>query len=61
MQTGACDAVITSSTSLISFRLEELCKAPDLGPRALLLVHARADHDVEAVSSGLPKDQQDLS
>ncbi len=27
MQTGACDAVITSSTSLISFRLEELSKA----------------------------------
>ena len=27
MQTGACDAVITSSTSLISFRLEELSKS----------------------------------
>jgi TRAP-type C4-dicarboxylate transport system substrate-binding protein len=26
MQTGACDAGITSSTSLISFRLEELSK-----------------------------------
>jgi TRAP-type C4-dicarboxylate transport system substrate-binding protein len=26
MQTGACDAVITSSTSLISFRLEEVSK-----------------------------------
>ena len=27
MQTGACDAAITSSTSLISFRLEEVAKA----------------------------------
>ena len=27
MQTGACDAGITSSTSLISFRLEEVAKA----------------------------------
>ena len=26
MQTGACDAVITSSTSLISFRIEEIAK-----------------------------------
>ena len=27
MQTGACDAAITSSTSLISFRLEEVAKS----------------------------------
>ena len=27
MQTGACDAGITSSTSLISFRLEEIAKS----------------------------------
>jgi TRAP-type C4-dicarboxylate transport system substrate-binding protein len=27
MQTGACDAAITSSTSLISFRLEEIAKS----------------------------------
>jgi TRAP-type C4-dicarboxylate transport system substrate-binding protein len=26
MQTGACDAVVTSSTSLISFRMEEIAK-----------------------------------
>ena len=31
MQTGACDAVITSSTSLISFRLEEVSKALTTG------------------------------
>jgi TRAP-type C4-dicarboxylate transport system substrate-binding protein len=31
MQTGACDACITSSTSLISFRLEELAKSLTTG------------------------------
>jgi TRAP-type C4-dicarboxylate transport system substrate-binding protein len=31
MQTGACDAAITSSTSLISFRLEELSKSLTTG------------------------------
>ena len=47
MQTGACDAGITSSTSLISFRLEEVAKVADLGRRRLLLVHAGAADDVE--------------
>jgi TRAP-type C4-dicarboxylate transport system substrate-binding protein len=31
MQTGACDAALTSSTSLISFRLEEIAKALTTG------------------------------
>jgi TRAP-type C4-dicarboxylate transport system substrate-binding protein len=31
MQTGACDAAITSSTSLISFRLEEVAKTLTTG------------------------------
>src|ERR1700724_2156610 len=31
MQTGACDACITSSTSLISFRLEELARSLTTG------------------------------
>jgi TRAP-type C4-dicarboxylate transport system substrate-binding protein len=31
MQTGACDAGITSSTSLISFRLEEIAKSLTTG------------------------------
>src|ERR1700678_3487211 len=31
MQTGACDAAITSSTSLISFRLEEVAKSVTTG------------------------------
>src|SRR3984885_10703673 len=34
MQTGACDAGITSSTSLISFRLEEVAKALTSGAGA---------------------------
>lgn len=34
MQTGACDAGITSSTSLISFRLEEVSKALTSGAKA---------------------------
>ena len=48
MQTGACDAAITSSTSLISFRLEEVAKSLTTGPRQVLLVHARAADHVEA-------------
>jgi TRAP-type C4-dicarboxylate transport system substrate-binding protein len=31
MQTGACDAALTSSTSLISFRLEEVAKGLTTG------------------------------
>src|SRR5471030_1809998 len=31
MQTGACDAALTSSTSLISFRLEEVAKSLTTG------------------------------
>ena len=31
MQAGACDAALTSSTSLISFRLEEIAKALTTG------------------------------
>src|SRR4030081_2640226 len=38
MQTGACDAGITSSTSLISFRLEEVAKSLTSGAGALHLV-----------------------
>jgi hypothetical protein len=42
MQTGAMDAALTSSTSLISFRLEELAKHLNHGDAARLLVHVRA-------------------
>ena len=51
MQTGALDAAMTSSTSLISFRLEEVAKTLTTGPRQGLLVHVRAADDVEARSS----------
>ena len=46
MQTGSLDAAVTSSTSLISFHLEELAKT---SPRraAGVLVHARAPANVQ--------------
>ncbi|MBR1210238.1 TRAP transporter substrate-binding protein DctP [Bradyrhizobium sp. JYMT SZCCT0180] len=60
MQSGACDAGITSSTSLISFRLEEVAQSLTSGAGAsywfmlepLLMSKARFDK--------LPKNQQDI-
>jgi TRAP-type C4-dicarboxylate transport system substrate-binding protein len=60
MQTGACDAGITSSTSLISFRLEEVSKSLTSGAGAsywfmlepLLMSKSKFD--------ALPKNQQDI-
>jgi TRAP-type C4-dicarboxylate transport system substrate-binding protein len=60
MQTGACDAVITSSTSLISFRLEELCKALTSGRERSYWFMLEPIMMSKMVFSGLPKDQQDL-
>jgi TRAP-type transport system periplasmic protein len=60
MQTGACDAAITSSTSLISFRLEEVAKSLTTGRGKSYwfmlepLVMSKKVFDV------LPKDQQDM-
>jgi TRAP-type C4-dicarboxylate transport system substrate-binding protein len=60
MQTGACDAAITSSTSLISFRLEEVAKALTTGRGKSYwfmlepLVMSKKVFDV------LPKDQQEV-
>jgi TRAP-type C4-dicarboxylate transport system substrate-binding protein len=60
MQTSACDAVITSSTSLISFRLEEVAKSLTTGRGKSYwfmlepLVMSKQIFDV------LPKDQQDV-
>ena len=48
MQTGAMDAAMTSSTSLISFRLEEIAKSLTSGAQQGLLVHVRAAADVQA-------------
>ena len=60
MQTGACDAVITSSTSLISFRLEELAKALTSGRERSYWFMLEPIMMSKTVFSGLPKDQQDL-
>jgi hypothetical protein len=47
MQSGVLDAAITSSTSLISFRLHETCQASSRPRARFLLVHVRAAADVE--------------
>ena len=60
MQTGACDAVITSSTSLISFRLEELAKALTSGRERSYWFMLEPIMMSKTVFAGLPKDQQDL-
>ena len=60
MQTGACDAVITSSTSLISFRLEELSKSLTSGREHTYWLMLEPIMMSKIVFSGLPKDQQDL-
>ncbi|ACA20307.1 TRAP dicarboxylate transporter- DctP subunit [Methylobacterium sp. 4-46] len=60
MQTGACDAVITSSTSLISFRLEELAKALTSGKGRSYWFMLEPIMMSKIVFDGLPKDQKDL-
>jgi len=60
MQTGACDAGITSSTSLISFRLEELAKSLTSGRERSYWFMLEPIMMSKIVFSGLPKDQQDL-
>ena len=60
MQTGACDAVITSSTSLISFRLEELSKALTSGRERSYWFMLEPIMMSKAIFDKMPKDQQDL-
>ncbi|MGX7703511.1 TRAP transporter substrate-binding protein DctP [Methylobacterium sp. Gmos1] len=60
MQTGACDAVITSSTSLISFRLEELSKSLTSGRGRSYWFMLEPIMMSKAIFDGLPKDQRDL-
>ena len=60
MQTGACDAVITSSTSLISFRLEELSKHLTSGRERSYWFMLEPIMMSKSVFANLPKDQQDL-
>src|SRR5229473_207962 len=60
MQTGACDAGITSSTSLISFRLEEVSKSLTSGAGASYWFMLEPLLMSKSIFDGLPKKQQDI-
>ena len=60
MQTGACDAGITSSTSLISFRLEEVAKSLTSGAGASYWFMLEPLMMSKAIFDKLPKKQQDI-
>lgn len=60
MQTGACDAGITSSTSLISFRLEEVSKFLTSGADASYWFMMEPLLMSKAVFDKLPKNHQDI-
>src|ERR1700748_2538265 len=60
MQTGACDAGITSSTSLISFRLEEVSKALTSGAGASYWFMLEPLMMSKSIFDGLPKNHQDI-
>jgi TRAP-type C4-dicarboxylate transport system substrate-binding protein len=59
MQTGACDAGITSSTSLISFRLEEIAKSLTTGRGKSYWYMLEPVIMSKQVFDSLAKDQQD--
>src|ERR1700744_5224003 len=60
MQTGACDAGITSSTSLISFRIEEVSKALTSGAKASYWFMMEPLMMSKSIFDGLPKKHQDI-
>ena len=60
MQTGAMDAAITSSTSLISYRLEEVAKALTTGRGKSYWFMFEPLLMSKAIFSALPKAQQDV-
>jgi TRAP-type C4-dicarboxylate transport system substrate-binding protein len=60
MQTGACDAGLTSSTSLISFRLEEVTKFLTSGADASYWFMLEPLMMSKAIFDKLPKNQQDI-
>jgi TRAP-type C4-dicarboxylate transport system substrate-binding protein len=60
MQTGASDAAITSSTSLISFRLEELAKSLTTGRGKSYWFMLEPLIVSKKIFDALPKDQQDM-
>jgi TRAP-type C4-dicarboxylate transport system substrate-binding protein len=59
MQTGALDAAMTSSTSLISFRLEEVAKALTTGRGRAYWFMFEPLMMSRAIFEALPNDQQD--
>src|SRR5258708_7713097 len=59
MQTGACDAAITSSTSLISFRLEEVAKSLTTGRGKSYWFMLEPLVMSKQIFDGLSKEQQD--
>jgi TRAP-type C4-dicarboxylate transport system substrate-binding protein len=60
MQTGACDAGITSSTSLISFRLEEVAKSLTSGAGQSYWFMLEPLLMSKQVFDALPKNHQDI-
>jgi TRAP-type C4-dicarboxylate transport system substrate-binding protein len=60
MQTGACDAGLTSSTSLISFRLEEIAKSLTSGAKASYWFMLEPLLMSKSIFDGLPKKHQDI-
>ncbi len=60
MQTGACDGAITSSTSLISFRLEEVAKALTTGRGKSYWFMLEPLIMSKKIFDALPKDQQEM-
>jgi len=59
MQTGACDAAITSSTSLISFRLEEVSKSLTTGRGKSYWYMFEPVIMSKQIFDALPRDQRD--
>jgi TRAP-type C4-dicarboxylate transport system substrate-binding protein len=60
MQTGACDAGLTSSTSLISFRLDEVSKSLTSGAKASYWFMLEPLMMSKLLFDKLPKNQQDI-
>jgi TRAP-type C4-dicarboxylate transport system substrate-binding protein len=60
MQTGACDACITSSTSLISFRLEEVAKSLTTGRGKSYWFMLEPLIMSKQIFDALPKSQQEI-
>jgi len=59
MQTGACDAGLTSSTSLISFRLEEVAKSLTSGAKSSYWFMLEPLLMSKSIFDSLPKNHQD--